>query len=274
MTIGEALRKERIALGLTQKQMAGDVISVAEYFKIENSVHKIDADTLLKILSLHQIDISKFYRLIASNYAQKEGLHDVEFLTLDLEKAFYNSDIDRVKQIIDIFNTLPDISVELKLRAQLILAVLKKDYSTITDDMRKQIFKRMFNQENWTENQNSLRLFGNSMVLWDYSNVSVMMKYVLDKYENIRNYPSDIEERIAQICTNYLYNGIKHHKTDCTDRAINVLKNLDDIPHLMLYKVLGLYFKNYYEGNTKELKNIRNMLKNSGCAGFINRFPK
>lgn len=72
MTIGEALREERIVLGLTQKQMAGDVISVAEYSKIENSVHKIDADTLLKILNLHQIDISKFYRLIASNYAQKE----------------------------------------------------------------------------------------------------------------------------------------------------------------------------------------------------------
>lgn len=274
MTIGEALKEERVALGLTQKQMAGDVLSVAEYSKIENMIHKIDADTLLKILALHQIDITKFYKKVAVNYVQNKRMHDVEYLTLDLEKSFYRSDVNRVEQIIDIFDALPDVSVELKLRARLILAVLKGDYSSITIDMRKQIFNRMFNREDWIENQNSLRLFGNSMFLWDFSDVSLMLDRVLDKYEHVRSYPNDVEERIAQICSNYLYNGIRYQKTERMKRAINILKKLDDIPHLVFYKLLGLYFQNYYDGNTKELKNIRNMLKNSGCNELINKFPR
>lgn len=274
MTIGEALKEERVALGLTQKQMAGDVLSVAEYSKIENMIHKIDADTLLKILALHQIDITKFYKKVAVNYVQNKRMHDVEYLTLDLEKSFYRSDVNRVEQIIDIFDALPDVSVELKLRARLILAVLKGDYSSITIDMRKQIFNRMFNREDWIENQNSLRLFGNSMFLWDFSDVSLMLDRVLDKYEHVRSYPNDVEERIAQICSNYLYNGIRYQKTERMKRAINILKKLDDIPHLVFYKLLGLYFQNYYDGNTEELKNIRNMLKNSGCNELINKFPR
>lgn len=274
MTIGDALKKERVALGLTQKQMAGDVLSVAEYSKIENSIHKIDADALLRILSLHRIDVAKFYKKIASNYELAERLHNVEYLNLDLEKSFYKSDINQVEQIINIFDGLPDISMELKLRAQLILAVLRNDYSSISVEMRKQIFNRMFNQEDWIEDQNSLRLFGNSMFLWDFEDVSLMMDRVLNKYEHICNYPNDVEERIAQICSNYLYNGIKYQKTIRMKRAINILKNLDNIPHLVLYKLLGFYFQNYYDGNMKQLKNIRDMLKNSGCDELINKFPR
>ena len=43
MTIGEALKKEREDLGLTQTEMAAGVISTAHYSKIERDKHDISA---------------------------------------------------------------------------------------------------------------------------------------------------------------------------------------------------------------------------------------
>lgn len=68
MKIGEALKEERVALRLTQKEMAGDILSVAAYSKIENNIHAIDADSLFKILALHQISENNFYKKIRQNY--------------------------------------------------------------------------------------------------------------------------------------------------------------------------------------------------------------
>ena len=43
MTIGEALKKERKDLGLTQAEMAAGVITTAHYSKIERDKHDISA---------------------------------------------------------------------------------------------------------------------------------------------------------------------------------------------------------------------------------------
>lgn len=270
MTIGEALKEERKNLGLRQKEMAQGILSVSEYSKIENNVHSLDANTLFKLLATHQIDISDFYKKV---YAT-EDIYNINYLAKDLEKAFYKSNIKRVQKIKILFDKLANVPLELKLRTRLTLAVLKQDYSSIDEKSKQAIFKNMFNQDNWVKNQNSLKLFGNSMFLWDFKDISLMIDAIFNEYEEIENYPDDIQERIAQICVNYLYNGIKYVKSKQIIRAINILHRLDVMPHLIAYKIIGLYFQYYYDGQSKKEKEIKELLIKSGCEDLVEKFPK
>lgn len=133
MTIGEALKEERVALGLTQKEMAGDILSVAAYSKIENNIHAIDADSLFKILALHQISENNFYKKIRQNYEGKKVYENTETLSVKLQRAFYRNDLAAVKKLQRKILSLKNISYKLKLRTVLTVAVLSNDYSSIDE---------------------------------------------------------------------------------------------------------------------------------------------
>lgn len=62
MTIGEALKKERKDLGLTQTEMAAGVISTAHYSKIERDKHDISAYDLFEILTKNNISLLDFIK--------------------------------------------------------------------------------------------------------------------------------------------------------------------------------------------------------------------
>ena len=76
MTIGEALKKERLRLGLTQEEMVQGVIHNGHYSKIERGIEGISAESLFKILFAHQIDLDDFLTLIKDQYCTKQQLEE------------------------------------------------------------------------------------------------------------------------------------------------------------------------------------------------------
>ncbi len=67
MTIGEALKKERKDLSLTQTEMAGNILAKSYYSKVERGQHEIKAIDLIEILRLHNIEVSRFFSQIKTN---------------------------------------------------------------------------------------------------------------------------------------------------------------------------------------------------------------
>ena len=53
MTIGEALKKIRSELGLTQKEMCGDTMSRSYYARVESDKSYISANMLIQLLLIH-----------------------------------------------------------------------------------------------------------------------------------------------------------------------------------------------------------------------------
>lgn len=79
--VGVELKRIRKSLGLTQAEMTlnGKIISIGQYSKVENGIHEIGVDTLLKIITAHDeinvqtffINLEKTIQRLIMNFPQK-----------------------------------------------------------------------------------------------------------------------------------------------------------------------------------------------------------
>ena len=93
--VGSALKNKRKELGLSQKEMVGSVLSVSYYSKVERNLFDINVNDLMRILTLHGIDVVRFFREIKTN-----KLSEQEILTKKLQQAFYEQNLDKINHIV------------------------------------------------------------------------------------------------------------------------------------------------------------------------------
>lgn len=175
-------------MGLTQTEMTlnGKIISVGQYSKVENGIHEIGVDTLLKLLTAHdEIDIQDFFVNLEENYSKvlkkDNEEYSAEILSEKLMLAFYRNDLAetrRIKVKIDKLNE----NKELKLRAAITVAVLSGTIMDLDTKTKEDISKNMFINDDWTKQRDSLRLFSNSMIIIDRNILPMLMRSVLHTY--------------------------------------------------------------------------------------------
>lgn len=96
MKIGEALKQERIRLGLTQEKMIHGIIDKGHYSRIERGLERISADSLLKILFMHYIDLDDFFDQVKDQYYSKDDLEAIK-LNKDMMEILNEGNRDRGK---------------------------------------------------------------------------------------------------------------------------------------------------------------------------------
>lgn len=69
MTIGEALKDERLKLNLTQKEMAANIMSRSQYGKVEKDLHDISASVYSSSLNF---TISPLTSFLSKYYHHKQ----------------------------------------------------------------------------------------------------------------------------------------------------------------------------------------------------------
>lgn len=275
MQIGEALRTERIKLGLTQNEMSSDIVSRSFYAKVEAGKNKIAADRLFRILFLHNIDISEFNDLIQKTYNSDENN-----LRNDLEEkmaeAFSNKDVDSLTEYCPkiIASTSDNI---LKLRALVTVAYFKGDLKSI-DDATKQKLKEEFDEgNNWTVRPDLLRLFANTMPLWAQDELDFWVGRLLSSVRKTK-FSSLMLERYLRIFENYL--------VTCYDRKIRnnthgnhveeiikyIIANTDTY-YLMIYRINALYMRALFTNQYQEAEEIKKDMKKYGYEKMINKWP-
>ncbi len=72
MKIGEALKEERLKLGLSIRKMAEGIIDPTFYSRVEQENRNIGSEALVKILFAHEINIDEFFNKIKDTYAPSE----------------------------------------------------------------------------------------------------------------------------------------------------------------------------------------------------------
>lgn len=271
MTIGEALKKERIMLGLTQTQMAGKVLTKSYYSKIERNVHEINAIDLINILNSHGINTAEFLNNIEKSESSIEiRIHKYNYM---LHVAYYQKDLkslDLLHQLLKKEKQIDEI-LDLEAQIELLKASIKKDFSLIPINEQKRLKNIILNTENW--NESNLRLFSMAMQLFKIEEVNIIVFSIFSKYKNINGLSSSLQKIIAAIAVNFLeYShccGMKQSK--CTKRALDILDSLTEEPNNCFAKLMKSYYQNVFDSNAKEAKKILDFLSKNGMSEIVSK---
>lgn len=271
MTIGEALKKERIMLGLTQTQMAGKVLTKSYYSKIERNVHEINARDLINILNSHGINTAEFLNNIEKSESSIEiRIHKYNYM---LHVAYYQKDLkslDLLHQLLKKEKQIDEI-LDLEAQIELLKASIKKDFSLIPINEQKRLKNIILNTENW--NESNLRLFSMAMQLFKIEEVNIIVFSIFSKYKNINGLSSSLQKIIAAIAVNFLeYShccGMKQSKY--TKRALDILDSFTEEPNNCFAKLMKSYYQNVFDSNAKEAKKILDFLSKNGMSEIVSK---
>ncbi|NRO36006.1 helix-turn-helix domain-containing protein [Lactobacillus helveticus] len=272
MTIGEALKKERKDLGLTQAEFVSGVITTAHYSKIERDKHDISAYDLFKILTKNKISFTDFIKEIKNQY-ESDSSNNLD-LNLELVHAFYRLDRSKVKKL-NIKIKESNASEEQKLRAILIEANVTNTIDDIPKSSQKKIKRILFENENWLDDELTLRLFCNSMLIFSPNELNFYMNDLLNKYsKDLIQEDFQYQKLVASICVNFLYIESSRDKLKYNSQVFSILEKLPEMPEFFFYKTLHNYYLALLNDDKQKSDSIKNFMSHNGLPNFSKILPK
>lgn len=277
MTIGEALKQIRHELYLTQEQMCAGVVTRSFYAKVESGRNRISADKLTEILFEHDIDITYFYQLLRNTYSSQSKLKEND-LNQKMNQAFYSGKIELIEQNYHKILLQSNSSI-LKLRAMISVANLKDELNLIDPKVKEKLFVEFDEGANWMTRPDLLRLFTDTMPLWDSSDLSFFIGRLLAKVQKEHNIPELLQERYLRVFENYLAVYYKKNNPVKTidvnvQKTFDYILNLEPTVHFLLYKIAAVYLQNLFLGNKEEAQKIKNEMKKYGYQDIVKTWPK
>lgn len=277
MTIGEALKQIRHELYLTQEQMCADVVTRSFYAKVESGRNRISADKLTEILFEHDIDITYFYQLLRNTYSSQSKLKEND-LNQKMNQAFNSGKIELIEQNYHKILLQSNSSI-LKLRAMISVANLKDELNLIDPKVKEKLFVEFDEGANWMTRPDLLRLFTDTMPLWDSSDLSFFIGRLLAKVQKEHNIPELLQERYLRVFENYLAVYYKKNNPVKTidvnvQKTFDYILNLEPTVHFLLYKIAAVYLQNLFLGNKEEAQKIKDEMKKYGYQDIVKTWPK
>ena len=277
MTIGEALKQIRHELYLTQEQMCADVVTRSFYAKVESGRNRISADKLTEILFEHDIDITYFYQLLRNTYSSQSKLKEND-LNQKMNQAFNSGKIELIEQNYHKILLQSNSSI-LKLRAMISVANLKDELNLIDPKVKEKLFVEFDEGANWMTRPDLLRLFTDTMPLWDSSDLSFFIGRLLAKVQKEHNIPELLQERYLRVFENYLAVYYKKNNPVKTidvnvQKTFDYILNLEPTVHFLLYKIAAVYLQNLFLGKKQEAQKIKNEMKKYGYQDIVKTWPK
>lgn len=277
MTIGEALKQIRHELYLTQEQMCAGVVTRSFYAKVESGRNRISADKLTEILFEHDIDITYFYQLLRNTYSSQSKLKEND-LNQKMNQAFNSGKIELIEQNYHKILLQSNSSI-LKLRAMISVANLKDELNLIDPKVKEKLFVEFDEGANWMTRPDLLRLFTDTMPLWDSSDLSFFIGRLLAKVQKEHNIPELLQERYLRVFENYLAVYYKKNNPVKTidvnvQKTFDYILNLEPTVHFLLYKIAAVYLQNLFLGNKEEAQKIKDEMKKYGYQDIVKIWPK
>ena len=272
MKIGEALRKERLKLGLTQEQMCEGILSRPFYAKVESDKNRINAESLFQILLEHQVDLVEFCDLIQDNYTSEERKVEKQF-EFKMNLAVSAKDTEALDKYCQQIMNSSNNEV-LKLRALITSADFKGETDKIDVEIRTKIKAEFDGGNNWLERPDLLRLLANTMPMWPQDELDFLIGRLLD-FAKKSELSELMTERYLRLLENYLvvcYDRKVHKKTthfDHIDDAMEYIIDATESFHLMIYRIEVFYMKALFLDQMDKAKEIKQELRKIGYGNMI-----
>ncbi|GGG36814.1 MULTISPECIES: helix-turn-helix domain-containing protein [Lactobacillus] len=273
--IGSKLKKLRHDLGLTQKEMAADVISVSFYSKVERGFHDIGAEELIQILEKHGVSFQEFFSETENGNSND---NKINYLRNQLVKAA-NEDND--DEIVNITDQLMQIEPQTSLTESLILQA-KVISNTHNDDSlkkltraeKKEIKQVLFQKDIDDNGYLRIVLLSNIMELYTIDEATFLVKSIIRRYQNVSNIEKKVLVALSVLVINYIDLCIQDNKSSLCIEPLNFLKQLPNTIELAFTKMLGKYYEDVINDNQEEADQIKKVLINSGYEVTVDRLIK
>lgn len=268
--IGKFLYQERKKRHLTQKNFLGGIVSVSQYSRVESGEQDLRTSEFFKIVQLNHINITNL--LNPNDQRDNKELEDKKLNELAI--AFYERDLDKIKQIKD-ESKKNDAFTTLLLDATLMEKILENNLDDLDPKIIEKFSKKLDEAEDWTTDKIFLQLFGSSMMIFNMDRLNMYMKKIVKRYGNtINQYSFERQRRIGSICINYLGRSYKDNDRTQLSQVLLILYNMPAIPDLLMYKLLGQYFEALFTNDQKKVNELLKVLSFSGYEKFIMNLPK
>lgn len=271
MKISEALKKYREEVGLSQKAFIKDIISPAQYSRIEKGTQEVNLSTILLLLTANHINVIAFIEDVLSDYTCGNN-NSLTNLSMQVMNAYYDQDLKELKDLLQQINQFNN-AVDLKLRTKLVILFLENKGEQTDPELKKQIINEFLKRDNWTENTTTLHLLEQAMLLFDFDQISLLMNSIFRRYKNIQKMSFLIQDRISGICANYLYVCYQNHNIEQAQKALDLLENVPKIPELFVYQLLIQYYKALFTKRFERAKEIKDILSTYGLEKFSQSLP-
>ncbi|MCZ9648363.1 helix-turn-helix domain-containing protein [Lactobacillus mulieris] len=277
MKIGKALKKIRLDLGLSQAKMCEGIIQRPFYALVESGKSGIGAESLIMILIKHEVDIDYFFHLVKDEYATPEARTN-QLLQNKMEYAVNSKNINAINFYEKEIGTVATDEI-LKLRAQVAAAYFSNQLDELNDDLIMKIYKK-FDKEEWTNCPSLLRLLANTMPLWEYNHLTILMKHLLHTVQRRKVTSELMMERYIRILENYLVSCYDRKKYKDKKQRVFIEKVLGYLMknttsfHFMIYRFHAYYMKALFEDDKITAKNIIKSLEKYGYGKVIVSWPK
>ncbi|EGD27246.1 helix-turn-helix domain-containing protein, partial [Lactobacillus delbrueckii] len=277
MKIGEALRKKRLELGLTQQEMCEGILSRPFYAKVESGKNRINAESLFKILFARQIDLVEFGKLVQGTYDSAENKAEKRYQS-QMNVAVSTKDLKLMEKYCqDIIESSNDEI--LQLRALVALAYFKGELGGLSKEIRVKIKEKFDEGRNWTKRPELLGLLANTMLLWDQDDLNYWIGDLLKKAK--KKAVSDlILERYLRLFENYLVicyerkaDG-KEYQKNRVDEVIKYIISVTAPFQLMIYRITALYLHALLTDQKGKAQKIKKDMEAYGYGNAIASWPE
>lgn len=202
MTIGEALKNERIKRGLSIRKMAGNIIDPSSYSKVEKNMRNIGSEALVRLLFAHDININDFFTNLEPNYAFKNLINKVK-LEKRMHIAFSNRDLAEMQNIHHEVMKLENEEI-LKLTSVVAIAYMTNNVDHLDIQVKKEIFHQLDKNDDLSNNVKAIKLFANTIPIFTDEQLNTLMQSYVDKTVKKNNLSKLDNTRFAGVSVNYL----------------------------------------------------------------------
>lgn len=272
MNIGNLLKKYRISQGKSQSEFVETILTQSYYAKVERNISQITAQNLIKLLEQNKINISDFFKQLASTH--DDAKHELKIFSKLMTEAYYSNNLTQMHQIKSLIENSA-LSKKEKENQLLIISgfieLMDNEKAKVDYGLQDKLKNKIFDIPDF--NKNKLMLYCDFMSFYDLESNRIITQTILKQYENTTDV--SIQEFLLAIITNLLILSIKENDLGDTEIFINYANQIKTVPKLFFYKLALSFFENIinYKLTQKDIyqvkaKNIIEAVKSAGMNKY------
>ncbi|WP_281829710.1 MULTISPECIES: helix-turn-helix domain-containing protein [Lactobacillus] len=266
MTIGQTLKTYHLHAGMTQKEMAGGIVTQSFNSKVENDKRSIDADLLIKLLTVHHFDVVSFFsRLSNQSKNQYNSYYEIES---EITFAKNTKNLAKLKEIETKLNQKDnDLPSWLKFRLELAYAWVTHSNDHISTELKAKV-KSLIVGEDW--DRMSFYFLSQAVVLMDIETSYELVKSAFSAFKKHPVSDPFTLQFVSWIAVNFL-NCCYHEKADesYTRLPIKFLRELPVTPEIGFSDLLATYYESLFKHDDETKNEIIHILKKGNYYPLI-----